>query len=99
MGKTVTWIVMQGPAQFIVVLVGWLQLVACTYLHVGWQLLPGCGAPLLFWSPLELMFPPLELVLLPLECALLAVLLGLRKLCCTWSWPLLPCFLPMLFGE
>jgi hypothetical protein len=69
---------MQGPVQFVVVLAGWLQLVACVHLCAGGWLLPGCGAPLLFWSPLELAFPPLELVLPPLECALLAMLLGLH---------------------
>jgi hypothetical protein len=83
---------MRGHAQFVMVLVGWLHSLACIYLCVGWQLPPGCSAPLLFRSPLELALPPLELVLPLLECVLLAVLLGLRKLCCAWSWPLLPHF-------
>jgi hypothetical protein len=90
--KTVHWIVSWGPVQFDVLLAGWLQLVGCVYLCVGWWLLPVCNAPLCLRSPLELVFPPLELVLPPLECVLLVMPLGSRKLCCNWLWPLLPCF-------
>ncbi len=88
---------LQGPAQFVVVLAGWEQLVDCIYFCVGGRELPGCGAPLCLRSPLELLFPPLGLVLPPLEGALLVVPLGLREPCYNWPWPLLPRFMPVLF--
>jgi hypothetical protein len=33
MRKNANWIVLQGPAQFVVALAGWLQSVDCIYLH------------------------------------------------------------------